>query len=276
MRFSVSHETRYQYSVPVGFAPHVIRLSPRLDAGTILAQSIEVDPLPAWRDDLLDHYGNPFTRVSFQGHFDHLRIESRFEVVTPIMPPLPLLSLAPLPWPIDYEGEFASYLMADGIEGTVRHFAAELAGACQWDAVSFLYRLTETLFQRTDRHIRVEGLAQSPAYTLASARGACRDLAVLFMAACRSLGIPARFVSGYQAEAESVDGQRHLHAWAEVFIPGWGWIGFDPTHGRPTGDGYVALCAAPDQAATMPVEGGFYANGVTATLDYRVRIATGT
>lgn len=273
MRFSVSHETRYRYSVPVGFAPHVIRLSPRPDSGTVLFQAIEVEPLPLVRDDLLDRYGNPFTQVSFAGLADLLRIESRFEVLTGLSHP-PVGLLPPLPWPIDFEGDLAPYLAGDGIEHTVRHFAAELAGAAGWDALGFLNRLTETLFARTDRHIRIDGNAQTPAHTLASARGACRDLTVLFMAACRSLGMPARFVSGYQSEAESVDGQRHLHAWPEVHLPGSGWHGFDPTHGRAIGDGYVALAAAPDQAATMPVEGGFYANGVTVTLDYRVTIST--
>jgi transglutaminase-like putative cysteine protease len=97
----------------------------------------------------------------------------------------------------------------------------------------------------------------------------------LFMAACRSLGIAARFVSGYQAEADTPDGRRHLHAWPEAFLPGVGWRGFDPTHGLAVTDGHVALCAAPDQAATMPIEGGFYGDGVASTLEYDVQIATG-
>jgi transglutaminase-like putative cysteine protease len=100
-------------------------------------------------------------------------------------------------------------------------------------------------------------------------------LTALFMAACHSLGIAARFVSGYQAHADTPDGQRHLHAWPEVFLPGLGWRGFDPTHGLAVTDGHVALCAAPNQAATMPVDGGFYASGVTSTLEYKARIETG-
>ncbi len=136
----------------------------------------------------------------------------------------------------------------------------------------FLDRLNRALFTRTERCVRPEGAAQRPAQTLAAAKGACRDLTVLFMSACRSLGIAARFVSGYQAHAETPDGRRHLHAWAEVFLPGSGWHGFDPMHGLPVTDGHVALCAAPDQAATMPVEGGYYGNGVTSTLDYKVLV----
>jgi transglutaminase-like putative cysteine protease len=110
---------------------------------------------------------------------------------------------------------------------------------------------------------------------LATWRGACRDLTVLFLAVSRSLGLPGRFCSGYQAAADTPDGQRYLHAWPEVFLPGVGWRGWDPTHGVPAGEGHVALCAAPDQAGTMPVVGGYYfGDSITATLDFEVRITT--
>ena len=99
-------------------------------------------------------------------------------------------------------------------------------------------------------------------------------MTALFCAACRSLGVPARFVSGYQAEADTPDGRRHLHAWPEAFAPDLGWLGYDPTHGLDVSDGHVALCAAPDQARTMPVEGGYYGAGVTSTLSYAIEIAT--
>jgi transglutaminase-like putative cysteine protease len=125
-----------------------------------------------------------------------------------------------------------------------------------------------------DRRVRVEGAAQSPVTTLTTRSGACRDLTVLFLAVCRSLGMASRFVSGYQAAAQTPDGQRHLHAWAEVFLPGHGWSGWDPMHGVKVADGHVALCAAPDQAETMPIEGGFYGPAQMATLDFSVRIAT--
>ncbi len=184
------------------------------------------------------------------------------------------MRMPPLPWPCSASDATADYLPPGDQDETVSAFAAGLASESGWEALAFLERLNRTLFTRTNRHIRAGGAAQAPAHTLASGSGACRDLTVLFMSACRSLGIAARFVSGYQAHADTPDGRRHLHAWAEVFLPGLGWQGFDPMHGLPVTDGHVALCAAPDQAATMPVEGGFYGDGVTSTLDYEVRIAT--
>ncbi len=273
MRFSVSHETHYRYSAPVVLAPHVIRLSPRADVGVLSGRRLSIDPVPSVWQDLTDCCGNLVTRLEFQGSTDHLSIESQFdlEVCAPSAPPSSALPL--LPWPHDLSG-MADYLPTEDHDESVQAFAAGLASESGWKALDFLERLNKTLFGRTDRHIRPEGAAQSPAHTLATARGACRDLTVLFMSACRSVGMPARFVSGYQASADTPDGRRHLHSWSEVFLPGIGWRGYDSMHGLAVTDGHVALCAAPDQAATMPVEGAFYGNDVTSTLAYEVRIET--
>src|SRR5262245_3432452 len=273
MRISVRHETLYRYAVPVRLAPHVLRLNPRADGG-VLAASLTVDPAPAARHDSTDRFGNRVTHVSFDGVSYLLRIDSRFDLEIRAAAPLRDPGLPRLPWSSNPDDGLADYRLDGQHDITVEAFAAALASETGWAAMPFLDHLSQTLFTRIDRRIRVEGPAQAPADTLASGRGACRDIAVLFMAACRSLGIAARFVSGYQAQADTQDGGRHLHAWPEVFLPGLGWRGFDPTHGTAVTDGHVALCAAPDQAATMPVEGSFYANGVTATLDYRVQIAT--
>jgi transglutaminase-like putative cysteine protease len=273
MRFSVCHETHYLYSAPVLFGVHVLRLTPRTDNAVLLTHNLTIDPVSSVWQDLTDRYGNSITRLEFEGFFDHLRIESRFDLETHA-PAAACPSLPPLPWPSGASEAMADYLPAEDHEESVRAFAAGLGSESGGDALAFLERLNQTLFTRTNRHIRPEGAAQTPAHTLATGMGACRDLAVLFMAACRSLGIPARFVSGYQARAETPDGRRHLHSWAEAFLPDTGWRGFDPMHGLSVTDGHVALCAAPDQAGTMPVEGGFYGDGVTSSLAYDVQIST--
>lgn len=275
MHFTVSHETLYRYSVPVGLAPHVLRLNPRPESGRLLSRTLMVDPQPsAWIEEG-DAYGNLLTRVEFFGQWTLLRVLSQFELDTTPPPPLPYADWLPsLPWPAVGADGLDAFRYVRDFDPAVQAFAHAMAGEVGYAPLAFLDHLNHTLFTRTDRHIRFEGAAQTAGYTLATWQGACRDLTVLFLACCRSLGMAGRFVSGYQAQADTPDGQRHLHAWPEVFLPGIGWRGWDPTHGMPVGAGHVALAAAPEQEDTMPMDGGFYANGVTATLDYSVRIAT--
>jgi transglutaminase-like putative cysteine protease len=87
----------------------------------------------------------------------------------------------------------------------------------------------------------------------------------------------SRFVSGYQAAYDTPGLRRHLHAWAEIFLPPYGWRGWDPMHGVRVSDGHLALCAAPDQAGTMPVDGSYSFAGerLTSALDYTIRIQAG-
>ncbi|MEI9936183.1 MAG: transglutaminase family protein [Pseudomonadota bacterium] len=272
-RWAIRHETTYRYSTAVVFAPHVLRLTPRPEGVRTLSRNLQISPMPIEVSDFSDAFGNTCTRVTFgPGAADELKIESRVEVQI-FAPPLrsPGSGLPPLPWASPGFDSFSSFRQPDGsaeVATLAQRIAFEVGGA----PLAFFERLCNTLYSTIDRQIRVEGSAQSPAQTLATGRGACRDLTVLYLAVCRSMGVAGRFVSGYQGQEASPDGKRHLHAWPEVFVPELGWLGWDPTHGVPVGAGHVALSAAPDQAATMPVDGGFYFNGptVTSTLDYSI------
>ncbi len=272
MHFKVRHVTDYRYSTPVSFASHTLRLTPQGDGVTVRSHDLIVDPAPVAQDNLTDAFGNRIAQITFDGAWDRLRIESRFEAETAPCPSLDGIDLTLLPW--TPPGGMAAYLSGEPEAETVRAFARELAAECNDAALGFLQHLNTTLYTRTDRKIRAEGAAQTAAETLAIGRGACRDLAVLFIAACRSLNIPARFVSGYQAHAETADGRRYLHAWPEAYLPGAGWRGFDPTHGVMVSDGHVGVCAGPEQADTMPVVGGFYGQGITSTLNFEIEIET--
>ncbi|HEY0463997.1 MAG TPA: transglutaminase family protein, partial [Polyangiaceae bacterium] len=266
----------YRYSTAVVFAPHVLRLSPRSEGVRTLARDLRITPLPVELSDFNDDFGNTCTRVSFgPGAADTLKIESRIEVQLFGRPAFgqafSLSALPPLPWPRPSFDSLSMFRQLDGsteVSALAQRLAFEVGGA----PLAFFDRLCTTLYSTIDRQIRIEGSAQTPAQTLAMGRGACRDLTVLYLAVCRSLGVAGRFVSGYQGQEASPDGKRHLHAWPEVFVPELGWLGWDPTHGVPVGPGHVALSAAPEQAATMPVDGGFYFNGptVTSTLEYSI------
>lgn len=274
MRFSVRHQTIYRYSAPVRLAAHVLRFNPRPDAGALIERALAIEPEPVKREDRLDRFGNLTTHVEFASLSDILCIDSRFAVEVAPAPAAPLNGRPALPWLTDAREPNAIYVGAEDTDGAVRAFARKLAVESGGEPLAFLDRLNARLYRDIRHDIRPDGAARPPEETLALGHGACRDVTMLFLAACRSLGVPARFVSGYQAHAETPDGRRHLHAWPEAFAPGLGWRGYDPTHGLAVSDGHVALAAAPDQTATMPVEGGFFGPGVTSTLTYAIEIAT--
>ncbi len=275
MRFSVSHETIYRYSQPIRLGAHVIRLNPRLDRAQLISRSLVIEPTPvAVRDDY-DAFGNLVTSAEFVGACDVFRIVSRFELEQDGYPAPETTASPALARPPKGDADLTIYLGEDRVEPDVAAFAAGIAEQAGGRAPEFLDRLNERLYRDVDHHIRDTGRAYTPAETLARGRGACRDLTMLFVACCHSLRIPARFVSGYQALADTPDGRRHLHAWPEAFLPGSGWRGYDPTHGMAVSDGHVPLCVAPSQGPTMPVEGGYWGEAVSSTLTYEVTIATG-
>jgi len=275
MRFTVRHETRYRYSLPVVLGPHVLRLTPRPDHW-LLSRTLVVRPQPLAFGDEVDAFGNATTRVVFPAApTEELFIESAFQLET--ARPAPASVAQSLQWPpVISDGLAAFHASGTSIDAGVASFGRALLAEAGHDLLPFLDHLCRTVHSRADKRIRPAGDAQSAAETLATWRGACRDFTVLFIDVVRSLGLAARFCSGYQAEAETPDGRSYLHAWPEVFIPGIGWRGWDPTHGIPVTDGHVALCAAPEQAGTMPVVGSFSFSGqsITSTLDFDLRITT--
>jgi transglutaminase-like putative cysteine protease len=280
--FFIRHDSLYRYDVPVQLGEHLVRLTPRPGSVRIAAHRITVEPEALGTSHETDAFGNAIVRLNFGGSTQRLRVLSEIELETMLPPELfPMGQRLPLTpgwdmgaaWPST--AERLRYL-GDAIHPQVVAFASGLAAEVGHEPIAFLDHLAGTLFLRLERGIRPTGEARAAHETLALGSGACRDLTVVFLDACRSQGLPSRFVSGYQAQAQTPDGQRHLHAWAEVLVPGAGWRGWDPMHGVRVGDGHVALCAAPEQAATMPIEGGFFFEGpsVSSTLDCSVTIRT--
>jgi transglutaminase-like putative cysteine protease len=137
----------------------------------------------------------------------------------------------------------------------VRDYARELAAEVQYDTLAFLETVTRRIFSEFAYEYRELGAPMAPAETLAGKKGACRDFSLLMMEMCRSLGLASRFVSGYLLG--NPHKEQFLHAWVEVYVPGGGWRGYDPTQGELVSNRHVALAASAVPALTTPVLGIF-------------------
>lgn len=281
MKFRLRHETRYDYSAPVTLGPQRVRLRPREDdRQRTLRYRLDVEPQPVASRQTGDAYGNVLTELEFDRPTERLVLVSRIEVETrPAVDCEHALDPAflglPARYPAAAHAALAGLLAGAPVAAEVAAFAGAVANRAGASPLHFLALLTDELHTGVRREIRLEGDAQSAAETLATRCGACRDLTVLFMESCRAQGLAARFVSGYQDRSSTPQPERHLHAWPEVYLPGCGWRGWDPTRGAPAGETHVALVAAPNQAGTMPLEGCFYAAGsVRSTLSFQVDIET--
>jgi transglutaminase-like putative cysteine protease len=276
MHFNIWHHTVYRYSRPVQLGPQLLRFHPR-DDGTqrVVDHQISISPAPTGRNDHLDLEGNQVTQVWFDGETDRFEIEVNLRVETLcnnaldfiLVPEAVVLPIGHAP-----DDTFArAYLERIDTNDAITAFAAELSLSVSRDTLSYLDRLNRKLFADFAHVIRDTGEPQSPALTLQTRRGACRDLSVLFVDCCRAEGIPARFASGYQKGDDRRE-RRHLHAWPEVYLPGAGWRAFDPTHGEAVADTHVTIAAAAHPRDTMPVTGSFRGEGVTSALDFTVEI----
>ena len=276
MRFTIRHQTHYRYSSPVVLSPHRLRFHPRDDgAQLVIEHQLNISPTPLGRNDHLDLEGNRVTQIWFEEATDHLDIEVNMQIETFRSNAFDFI-LAPeaAVLPIDHEHDLIcarAYLERIEPDDSVTAFAAELSMAVERDTLRFLDRLNRQLFADFSHVHRDTGAPQSPAFTLQSRSGACRDLAVLFVDCCRAEGIAARFASGYQ-KGHLQSERRHLHAWPEVYLPGAGWRGFDPTHGEAIAGTHVTIAAAAHSRNTMPVSGNFHGEGATSTLNYTVEI----
>jgi len=276
MRFTIQHHTQYRYSQPVLLSPHQLRFCPRDDgAQRIIDHQLHISPIPQGRNEHIDLEGNRVTQVWFESETDHLEITLTMQVETLRNDPFDfILDPAAASLPIDHSRDVIcarAYLERIETDDAVTAFAAELSLAVDRNTLRFLDRLNHELFDQF-RHVHREtGTPQSPVQTLQSREGACRDLAVLFVDCCRAEGLAARFASGYQ-KGNLQSERRDLHAWPEVYLPGAGWRGFDPTHGQAIADTHVTVAAAAHSQDTMPVTGVFSGKGANSTLAYNLNI----
>jgi transglutaminase-like putative cysteine protease len=281
MRFEIDHLTRYDYSGPVYLEPHTIRLRPRSDAfQRLIRYHLAIEPEPALLSETLDAEGNTVTYAWFSGATQSLELRVSFEAETVRANPFDYLlmdrGLEPLP--LRYRQEDLP-LLAPSLDsqpddgGPVSQFARSVSDSVSAQMLPFLSELSRQIHEQIEVPIREDGAPLPAERTLSDRRGACRDVTVLFMACCRSMGIAARFVSGYQS-GDNEDERRYMHAWAEAYIPGGGWRGYDPTHGLAIADDHIAVAASARPALAAPTSGTFRGTGISSKMHSELTIRT--
>jgi transglutaminase-like putative cysteine protease len=261
MQYHISHKTIYTYNRPVLLTPHLLRLRPRCDGWQkLLDFSLVVEPQPTGVAQITDLDGNSNIQLWFTEPTEQLIIKVDSKVETYIDNPFVYqLESWALKLPFDYPSSMRSqlqpYLNPYGatIDPTAVQLAQEIADE-HGQVLPFLSTLNDRIYQSCEYITRETGKPQPAGLTWNSKRGSCRDFAVLFMEVCRAVGLAARFVSGYQ-EGDLDQEERDLHAWAEIYLPGGGWRGYDPTHGLAVSDRHIALSASAIPSYASPIVG---------------------
>jgi len=276
MRFNIRHRTSYKYSGSVQLGPQLLRFNPREDgAQHTVEHRMNISPEPAGRNDHISLEGNRVCQVWFEKETDHFNIDVEMTVDTLRKNAFDfILDPGTTTLPVTHTHDMnASQAYLERIEpdDAVTAYAADISLSVNRDTIQFLDHLSRKLYADFNHGVRDTGHPQSPAQTLELKSGACRDLTVLFVDCCRAEGIPARFASGYQQGHDQME-RRYLHAWPEVYMPGAGWRGYDPTHGEVIADTHVTIAAAAYSKDTMPVTGSFIGPSVSSTMEFHLEI----
>jgi uncharacterized protein (DUF2126 family)/transglutaminase-like putative cysteine protease len=272
---ALSHITSYRYDRLVALGPQLIRLRPAPHCRTpILSYSLKVTPSQHFLNWQQDPFANYLARVVVPDRTRDFTVTVSLVAEMAVYNPFDFfLEPSAEEFPFRYEPqlaqELAPYLVKDEVAGASPKFKSYLRSIdtkrCQ--TTNFVVRLNQQLQGDVSYLIRMEPGVQTPEQTLTLAAGSCRDSAWLLVQILRHLGLAARFVSGYllqlKADVKSLDGPSgassdftDLHAWCEVYLPGAGWIGLDPTSGLLAGEGHIPLAATPEPSSAAPISGG--------------------
>jgi transglutaminase-like putative cysteine protease len=265
MRARVTHTLTYRYSAPVLLGPHRFCLKPRGQGfQRLLHFELAISPDADCLYPLVAASGDEILRARFDGTTDHFQVCAISEVETQLAPSL-ITCLEhhepQLPYPVghlngDLMGALEGWLPNGQHDPAAVDLAQEALMGSDQRVLMFLQQLVEIIQDRvkyTQRHI---GPAWPAGRTLKERVGSCRDLALLMIEACRCVGLPARFVSGYHL-VEPKPKTYDLHAWAEVYLPGAGWRGFDPSGKGAIDDRYITLATSSKPGLTAAVNGSF-------------------
>jgi len=265
MRARIIHTLSYRYSAAVLLGPHRFCLQPRGHGfQRLLSFQCAISPEPAQLYALVAASGDEILRARFEGSSEAFEVQAISEVETLQAPPLEecLAENEPqLPYPVghlngDLMGALEGWLPNGQHDPAAVDLAQEALMGSNQRALCFLQQLVEIIQDRVKYTQRHTGPAWPAGRTLKERVGSCRDLAMLMIETCRCVGLPARFVSGYhlvEPKPEAYD----LHAWAEVYLPGAGWRGFDPSGQGAIDDRYIILATSSKPNLTAAVNGTF-------------------
>lgn len=279
MLLSIDHNTTYSYGEKVVLAPHTVRLRPRDGGGQMTHMfSLRTDPPEAGRSVNSDLDGNTTVTLWFTGELDSLTIDTSCVVETLrenpfdfIVSDVRFLDL-PMEYPREQKAALRPYLAVSKETALVVSPLREaILSETMGKTTDFILSLCEHIHENFPHMVREQGGPWSAERTLREKRGSCRDIVELFAAVCRSAGLACRHVSGYALSARRKKGDE-LHAWAEVYIPGGGWRGYDPSSGLAVSDRHVAVASGPTHGLITPVSGSFYGDGTEVELGFHVRV----
>lgn len=269
-RYKILHRTYYNFSGTVQLAPHALRLLPRESHELrIESSNLQITPVATlrWHRDVED---NSVAIASFDTSATQLAIESEVIIQHYNQAPMDFLVSGyavdyPFAYPAEDQVVLSPYMQASepiqGLSPGSDALGVWIGGIWQpgtrIQTFALLLQLNQAIWQTISYQRREEPGVQTAAETLSRGTGSCRDVANLFMEAARRLGLAARFVSGYLHAPPSAVDYGATHAWAEAYLPGAGWKGFDPSTNQVVGAQHVAVAVARLPASVPPIEGSF-------------------
>jgi len=285
--YQVVHRTRYRYNSPVSRCRNEAHLRPReTDRQQCLSNTVDVSPTPVSWTERTDFFGNPVIAFAVDGPFDELVITSTSEVAVEVREPLPAVGPAWEPARDALVADRSRHMLDARQYCFDSPLVPSSSAVATYAAPSFApgRPLVDAVAELTARIF--EDFAYDPGFTtvttpladvLVHRRGVCQDFAHLAIACLRSVGLSARYVSGY-LETVPPPGEDRLigadasHAWAAVFVPGWGWLDIDPTNDRVVGSSYVTIAWGRDYSDVSPLKGIVFGGGDAHTLEVSVDV----
>jgi uncharacterized protein (DUF2126 family) len=269
---ALNHITHYRYDRPVNLGPQIVRLRPAPHCRTrILSYSQRVEPADHFCNWQQDPFANYMARLVFAEKTREFKVTVDVVAEMAVYNPFdfflePAAEKFPFTYSTDGKAELAPYLITAPMTPLVDQYLKKIDRSKR-RTIDFLVDVNSMLYRDIRYLIRMEPGVQTPEQTLTLKSGSCRDSGWLLVQLMRHLGIAARFVSGYliqlTPDVKAIDGPSgpasdftDLHAWCEVYLPGAGWIGLDPTSGLLAGEGHIPLACTPQPSSAAPIEGG--------------------